>query len=106
MPPVLAICGQAEATVRGARYQQELNLDRMFADVAGFVQEASPRAAYSLGQADWPDLLDLRALDDRTPGESFRARSMAIDPSMVLSCCRENNYLSEYAAIIPQFAFL
>ena len=104
--PVLAICGQAEATVRGASYQQELNLDRMFADVAGFVQEASPRAAYSLGQADWPDLLDLRALDDRTPGESFRARSMAIDPSMVLSCCRENNYLSEYAAIIPQFAFL
>src|SRR6201999_1934721 len=39
--PVLAICGQAEATVRGASYQQELNLDRMFADVAGFVQEAS-----------------------------------------------------------------
>src|ERR1044072_6030861 len=34
--PVLAICGQAEATVRGASYQQELNLDRMFADVAGF----------------------------------------------------------------------
>ena len=33
--PVLAICGQAEATVRGASYQQELNLDRMFADVAG-----------------------------------------------------------------------
>lgn len=39
--PVLAICGQAEATVRGASYQQELNLDRMFADVAGFAQEAS-----------------------------------------------------------------
>jgi len=36
--PVLAIC---EATVRGASYEQELNLDRMFADVAGFVQEAS-----------------------------------------------------------------
>src|SRR5215213_3411808 len=42
--PVLAICGQAEATVRGANYQQELNLDRMFADVAGFAQEASAPA--------------------------------------------------------------
>src|SRR4051812_33115625 len=42
--PVLAICGQAEATVRGASYQQELNLDRMFADVANFVQEASAPA--------------------------------------------------------------
>ncbi len=39
--PVLAICGQAEATARGSSYQQELNLDRMFADVADFVQEAS-----------------------------------------------------------------
>ena len=39
--PVLAIAGQAEATVRGASYQQELNLDRMFADVAEFVQEAA-----------------------------------------------------------------
>src|SRR6476661_677111 len=39
--PVLAICGQAEATVRGASYQQELNLDRMFADVAEYVQEVS-----------------------------------------------------------------
>ncbi|WP_267386290.1 thiamine pyrophosphate-requiring protein [Sphingomonas sp. GC_Shp_3] len=39
--PVLAIAGQAEASVRGASYQQELNLDRMFADVANFVQEAS-----------------------------------------------------------------
>jgi pyruvate dehydrogenase (quinone) len=38
--PVLAIAGQAEATVRGASYQQELNLDRAFADVAEFVQEA------------------------------------------------------------------
>ena len=37
--PVLAICGQAETTVRGASYQQELNLDRLFADVAAFVQE-------------------------------------------------------------------
>ncbi len=41
--PVLAISGQAEATARGASYQQELNLDRVFADVANFVQEvASP----------------------------------------------------------------
>ncbi len=39
--PVLAISGQAEVTVRGASYQQELNLDRMFADVADFVQEVS-----------------------------------------------------------------
>ena len=37
--PVLAICGQAELTVRGGSYQQELNLDRMFADVAEYVQE-------------------------------------------------------------------
>ena len=39
--PVLAICGQAEATVRGASYQQELNLDRLFSDVAVYVQEVS-----------------------------------------------------------------
>ena len=39
--PVLAIVGQAETTVRGASYQQELNLDRMFADVAAYVQEAT-----------------------------------------------------------------
>jgi pyruvate dehydrogenase (quinone) len=39
--PVLAICGQAEATVRGGSYQQELNLDRMFADVAAYVQEVT-----------------------------------------------------------------
>src|ERR1700729_907296 len=38
--PVLAIAGQAESTARGASYQQELNLDRAFADVADFVQEA------------------------------------------------------------------
>lgn len=38
--PVLAIAGQAPRTARGAHYQQELNLDRMFADVAAFVQEA------------------------------------------------------------------
>jgi pyruvate dehydrogenase (quinone) len=42
--PVLAICGQAEATVRGGSYQQELNLDRMFADVAEYVQEVSAPA--------------------------------------------------------------
>jgi len=39
--PVLAIVGQAARTIRGAHYQQEVNLDRMFADVAEFVQEAS-----------------------------------------------------------------
>ncbi len=42
--PLLAICGQAESTVRGAVYQQELNLDRVFADVAAFVQEAAAPA--------------------------------------------------------------
>jgi pyruvate dehydrogenase (quinone) len=42
--PVLAICGQAEATVRGGSYQQELNLDRVFADVAAFVQEVDTPA--------------------------------------------------------------
>lgn len=42
--PVLAIAGQAETTVRGASYQQELNLDRLFADVAGYVQEVSAPA--------------------------------------------------------------
>jgi len=42
--PVLAICGQAETTVRGASYQQELNLDRVFSDVAEFVQEAAAPA--------------------------------------------------------------
>jgi pyruvate dehydrogenase (quinone) len=38
--PVLAICGQAPRTARGAHYQQELNLDRMLSDVAEYVQEA------------------------------------------------------------------
>src|SRR4051812_5776639 len=38
--PVLAITGQAPRTARGAHYQQEINLDRTFADVAKFVQEA------------------------------------------------------------------
>jgi pyruvate dehydrogenase (quinone) len=37
--PVLAICGQAPRAVRGGHYQQELNLDRMFEDVADYVQE-------------------------------------------------------------------
>jgi pyruvate dehydrogenase (quinone) len=39
--PVLAICGQAAQTARGAHYQQEINLDRLFQDVADFVQEAA-----------------------------------------------------------------
>ncbi len=39
--PVFAITGQAGRSVRGAHYQQEINLDRMFADVAEYVQEAS-----------------------------------------------------------------
>src|SRR4051812_12277177 len=42
--PVLAITGQAPRTVRGAHYQQEINLDRMFADVADYVQEAEAPA--------------------------------------------------------------
>jgi pyruvate dehydrogenase (quinone) len=42
--PVLAICGQAETTVRGASYQQELNLDRAFADVSVCVQEVDAPA--------------------------------------------------------------
>jgi pyruvate dehydrogenase (quinone) len=42
--PVVAIVGQAEATVRGGSYQQELNLDRMFSDVAGYVQEVTQPA--------------------------------------------------------------
>ena len=39
--PVLAVTGQAARPVRGASYQQELNLDRMFADVAEYVQEGT-----------------------------------------------------------------
>ncbi|HEV2596012.1 MAG TPA: thiamine pyrophosphate-requiring protein [Sphingomicrobium sp.] len=42
--PVLAICGQAETNVRGASYQQELNLDRIFQDVAEYVQEVDTPA--------------------------------------------------------------
>jgi pyruvate dehydrogenase (quinone) len=39
--PVLAICGQAAQTARGAHYQQEVNLDRLFQDVADYVHEAA-----------------------------------------------------------------
>ena len=39
--PVLAITGQAARPTRGAHYQQEINLDRVFADVAVFVQEGN-----------------------------------------------------------------
>jgi len=39
--PVLAICGQAARTARGAHYQQEVNLERVFQDVADYVVEAS-----------------------------------------------------------------
>jgi pyruvate dehydrogenase (quinone) len=46
--PVLAICGQAETTVRGGSYQQELNLDRAFADVSEYVQEVSKPAQLPL----------------------------------------------------------
>ena len=37
---VLAISGGAARGVRGARYQQEINIDRAFADAAIYVQEA------------------------------------------------------------------
>ncbi len=37
--PVLAITGQAARSVRGAHYQQELNLDRLFADASEYVQQ-------------------------------------------------------------------
>ena len=39
--PVLAICGQSAQTARGAHYQQEVNLDRLFQDVADYVHEAA-----------------------------------------------------------------
>lgn len=39
--PVLAIAGQAPRTARGAHYTQELNLARMFDDVADYVYEAA-----------------------------------------------------------------
>ncbi len=46
--PLLAITGQAARSVRGAHYQQELNLDRAFADVADFVQEGTLPAQVSV----------------------------------------------------------
>jgi pyruvate dehydrogenase (quinone) len=51
--PVLAICGQAPRTARGANYQQELNLDRMLSDVAEYVQEAevAPQVRHILDRA-------------------------------------------------------
>jgi pyruvate dehydrogenase (quinone) len=39
--PLIAIAGQVARTTRGAHYQQEVNLERMFADVADYVQEAA-----------------------------------------------------------------
>ena len=39
--PVLAITGQVSRSTRGAHYQQEINLDRVFSDVAEFVQEGN-----------------------------------------------------------------
>src|ERR1700684_1026635 len=42
--PVLAIMGQAEVTARGSSYQQELNLDRIFADVANYTAEVESPA--------------------------------------------------------------
>lgn len=39
--PVLAIVGQAASTARGAHYQQEVNLERTFQDVADYVHEAT-----------------------------------------------------------------
>jgi pyruvate dehydrogenase (quinone) len=39
--PVLAITGQAPRTARGAHYTQELNLERLFEDVADYVYEAA-----------------------------------------------------------------
>jgi pyruvate dehydrogenase (quinone) len=42
--PVLAIMGQAEVTARGSSYQQELNLDRIFADVGNYTAEVESAA--------------------------------------------------------------
>jgi pyruvate dehydrogenase (quinone) len=42
--PVLAIMGQTEVTARGANYQQEINLDRIFADVGNFTAEVESPA--------------------------------------------------------------
>jgi pyruvate dehydrogenase (quinone) len=42
--PVLGIMGQAEVTARGSSYQQELNLDRIFADVGNYTAEVESPA--------------------------------------------------------------
>jgi pyruvate dehydrogenase (quinone) len=42
--PVLALMGQAEVTARGSSYQQELNLDRIFADVGNYTAEVETPA--------------------------------------------------------------
>src|SRR3954467_11053755 len=42
--PAPVICGQAETTVRGGSYQQELNRDCLLADVSEYVQEVSAQA--------------------------------------------------------------
>jgi pyruvate dehydrogenase (quinone) len=42
--PVLGIMGQAEVTARGTSYQQELNLDRIFADVGNYTAEVESPA--------------------------------------------------------------
>ncbi len=42
--PVLAIMGQTEVTARGSNYQQELNLDRIFADVGNYTAEVESPA--------------------------------------------------------------
>ncbi len=42
--PVLAIMGQAEVSARGSSYQQELNLDRVFADVGNYTAEVESPA--------------------------------------------------------------
>jgi len=63
--PVLAITGQAPRTARGAHYQQELNLDRLFADVAVYVQEAEAPA-------------QVRHLVDRGIRMAFARRGVAV----------------------------
>ena len=42
--PVLGIMGQAEVTARGTSYQQEINLDRIFADVGNYTEEVESPA--------------------------------------------------------------
>jgi pyruvate dehydrogenase (quinone) len=42
--PVLAIMGQAEVTARGSSYQQEINLDRIFAEVGNYTAEVESPA--------------------------------------------------------------